>query len=282
MNGGRLAFEAAGDGAGVVFLHPGLWDMRTWDPQFGVFSRTYRAVRYDARGYGRSSRLEPGRPYSNVEDLVAVLDAAGLERAALVGCSMGGGIALDAALAIPDRVSALVLAASAVGGFEELTVEELAEWEALDGPVEEALDAGDLERAEDLRLRIWAPLGTDDESGQRIRQIAFDNLHELTMDESGAASARPTRDRAARGGRGAHPDPARRPRPAVPPARQPPPRGAHPGCAVDRHRARRSRDEPAGAGGVRPGGALVPGRGPGVRRRATSCALPPEPSAPRR
>ncbi len=191
VNGGRLAFEAAGDGEGVVFLHPGLWDMRTWDPQFGVFSRVYRAVRYDVRGYGRSSRPQPGRPYSHVEDLVAVMDAAGLDHAALVGCSMGGRIALDAALAVPGRVAALVLAASAAGGFEDVTAEEESEWEALDRPVEEAIELGELERAQELRLRIWAPLGTADEAGQRIRQIALDNLHELTMDESGAEELDP-------------------------------------------------------------------------------------------
>ncbi|MEX2204105.1 MAG: alpha/beta fold hydrolase [Actinomycetota bacterium] len=92
INGGRLEFDVAGDGPPVVFLHPGLWDRRTWDDQFGLFSKTYRVVRYDARGYGRSSRPEPGYPYSHVEDLAAVMDAAPVDRAALVGCSMGGGI----------------------------------------------------------------------------------------------------------------------------------------------------------------------------------------------
>ena len=59
-------------------------------------------------------------------------------------------------------------------------------------PIEAALEAGDLERAEDLRLELlWAPLGTDDPAGARIREIAFDNLHEITMDESGAEELDP-------------------------------------------------------------------------------------------
>jgi len=194
VNGGRLEFDVAGNGPPVVFLHPGLWDRRTWDDQFGLFSRTYRVVRYDARGYGRSSRPEPGRSYSHVEDLSAVLDAAGVDRAALVGCSMGGAIALDFALAEPERVSALVLAAPGLAGFEG-TADEEAAWEAdwgeLDREIDEAIAAGELERAEDLRLKIWAPLGTDDEAGRRIREIAFDNLHEITMDESGATTPDP-------------------------------------------------------------------------------------------
>jgi 3-oxoadipate enol-lactonase len=185
FDGGNLDWESAGEGAPIVFLHPGLWDRRTWDDQFGVFSKTYRVVRYDARGYGRSSRPEPGRPYSHVDDLAAVMDAAGVARAALVGCSMGGSTAIDFALVHPERVAALVLAGSGLNAFDDLTAEEEAELERLNELVAEAMEAGDVERAERARLRIWAPLGTDDDAGRRIEQIAFDNIHEMTMDESG-------------------------------------------------------------------------------------------------
>lgn len=195
VDGGEISWEAAGEGPAVTFLHPGLWDRRTWDDQFGLFSRTYRVVRYDARGYGRSSRPEPGRPYSHVRDLVAVLDAAEVDRTALVGCSMGGGIEIDVALEHPERVTALVLVAPGLGGFEG-TAEEEAAWEAWEAErgaaIEAAIEAGDLEAAQDRRLHeLWAPLGTDDPAGQRIREIAFDNLQELTMDESGAEELDP-------------------------------------------------------------------------------------------
>jgi pimeloyl-ACP methyl ester carboxylesterase len=115
-DGGALAWESAGEGPAVVFLHPGLWDGRVWDEQFAVFSRTYRVLRFDFRGYGRSSRPDPGLPYSHVSDLSAVMDAAGIERASLVGNSMGGRVAIDFALTHPERVDALVLAATNVGG----------------------------------------------------------------------------------------------------------------------------------------------------------------------
>jgi len=192
-DGGALAWESAGEGPDVVFLHPGLWDGRVWDEQFGVFSRTYRVLRFDFRGYGRSSRPEPGRPYSHVDDLAAVMDAASVERAALVGCSMGGSTAIDFALTYPSRVSALVLASSGMNAFDDdrLTPEEEAELELLDGPVAEAMEAGDIERAERARLRIWAPLGTEDEAGRRISEIAFDNIHEMTMDETGRRDISP-------------------------------------------------------------------------------------------
>ncbi|MGA9162557.1 MAG: alpha/beta hydrolase [Actinomycetota bacterium] len=189
FDGGTLAWETGGEGLDVVLLHPGLWDSRVWDEQFGVFSRTYRVLRYDLRGYGRSSRPEPGRSYSHVADLAAVMHAAGVDRAALIGNSMGGGVAVDFALTHPTRVSALVVASPALSGFEGTTEEESA-WEAafadVERQIEVAVTAGDLERAQDLRLRaLWAPLGTDDPAGSLIRRIAFDNLHELTIDESG-------------------------------------------------------------------------------------------------
>jgi pimeloyl-ACP methyl ester carboxylesterase len=175
----------------IAFLHPGLWDSRTWDEQFRSFSRSYTVVRYDARGYGRSSRPEPGAPYSHVEDLVAVMDAVGLDRAALVGCSMGAATAIDAALTHPERVTALALAGAGINGDFDLTTDEEAELERLNRPVEEAIDEGDLDRAEDARLRMWAALGIEDPAGSRIRQIAFDNLHELTMDEAGRRDISP-------------------------------------------------------------------------------------------
>jgi 3-oxoadipate enol-lactonase len=195
VDGGTISWEAAGEGAAVTFLHPGLWDRRTWDEQFGLFAKTYRVVRYDARGYGRSSLPEPGRPYSHVRDLVGVLNAAEVDRTALVGCSMGGGIEIDLALEHPELVTALVLAAPGLNGLEGSPEEEVvwdAWYEERRAPIEAAIEAGDLEAAQDLRLRtLWAPLGTEDPAGKRIREIALDNLQEFTMDESAAAALDP-------------------------------------------------------------------------------------------
>ncbi|MDH5225228.1 MAG: alpha/beta fold hydrolase [Actinomycetota bacterium] len=181
-HGGRLYYEIAGSGADVALLHPGLWDSRTWDPQFERWADRFRVLRYDQRGYGRSSRLD-GSPFSHVRDLVALLDHLGIGTTALVGCSMGGALAIDAALTVPDRVWALVAVAPGLGGFEG-TAEEEAWWDERAEPIEAAITAGEYERAQDLLLEIWAPLGVDDAAGARIKAIARDNIHELTMDES--------------------------------------------------------------------------------------------------
>ena len=180
--GGRLYYEVAGSGPVVTLLHPGLWDARTWDPPFDPWTERFRVLRYDQRGYGRSSRPD-GSPYSHVRDLFALLDSLDIARTALVGCSMGGGLAIDATLTAPERVWALVPVAPGLGGFEEPEDEE-GWWDARAGPIDAAMEAGELERAQDLTLEIWAPLGVDDSAGARIREIARDNIHELTMDES--------------------------------------------------------------------------------------------------
>lgn len=183
LPGGSLYYEIAGEGPVVTLIHPGLWDSRTWDRQVHVLlDAAFRVVRYDVRGYGRSSRLT-GEPYSHVRDLEALLDFLDVPLTTLVGCSMGGAIAIDFALEHPGRVASLVVAASGLGGFEPLEEEE-DRWESMNAPIEAAIDAGDLEAAEELRLKIWAPLGTGDEAGGLIRRIAFDNIHEMTMDES--------------------------------------------------------------------------------------------------
>lgn len=113
--GGRLWVESQGSGTPLVLLHDGLLPSETWEAQVPVFSRSFRVIRYDRRGHGRSE--PPQGPYSDVADLAAIFDALKLERAVLVGCSNGGKIAVDFALAHPNRVEALVLAGPVVSGL---------------------------------------------------------------------------------------------------------------------------------------------------------------------
>ncbi|MEV0599544.1 alpha/beta fold hydrolase [Streptomyces sp. NPDC050315] len=113
--GGELYYEAAGAGPAVVLLHEGMLDLSMWDEQFGWLARSgYRVIRYDARGHGRSSGVDGD--YAHHEDLRALLDRLGIARATLVGHSHGARVALDSALAYPDTVAALVLAAPGISG----------------------------------------------------------------------------------------------------------------------------------------------------------------------
>jgi len=115
VNGARLFYEEAGSGPAVVLVHGGFLDRRMWDREFTWLARDYRVVRYDVRGHGRSQADTVA--FADFEDLRALLDSLRIARAAVVGLSLGGGIAVDFALAYPDRASALVLVGPGVVGF---------------------------------------------------------------------------------------------------------------------------------------------------------------------
>ena len=143
-----LHHEVAGDGPGVALLHSTICDSRMWDAEFAALAGRYRVLRFDLRGYGRSE-LPPG-PFSFVDDLRSVLDRASMDEAALVGISAGASLAVDFALAEPERVRGLVLGGPAVGGLEwSEEVRQFGERE------DELLDEGDLDGAVELNLRMW-------------------------------------------------------------------------------------------------------------------------------
>lgn len=115
-NGVTLAYDEAGSGPAVVFSHAGIADRRMWQAQFTELARDHRVIRYDWRGYGESGSGAASAEFAHHEDLLALLDALGVARASLVGSSMGGAYAVDAALAAPGRVSALVLSCPGLSG----------------------------------------------------------------------------------------------------------------------------------------------------------------------
>jgi 3-oxoadipate enol-lactonase len=143
-----LHWEAAGDGPPVVLIHAGICDSRMWDPQWESFPRAHRTVRYDLRGYGRSP-LEPVS-YSHARDLIGLLGKLGIDRASLVGVSVGGRVAIEVCLARPDLVDALVLVGSGLPGHQ-WSDEVTRAWEA----EEAAFERGDLDEAVELSLRLW-------------------------------------------------------------------------------------------------------------------------------
>ena len=91
INGARLYYEVAGAGQPLALLHAGIADSRMWDDQFAVFAERYKVIRYDYRGFGKSS-VPPG-PYVFRDDLLGLLRHLGIARASLIGVSMGGGLA---------------------------------------------------------------------------------------------------------------------------------------------------------------------------------------------
>ena len=116
VDGGNLAYERDGAGEAVVFLHGLGLDRGVWNEVVRDLGPSVDAIRVDQRGHGQSS--DPDEPYFPHDDVLRVLDALAIERAHLVGLSMGGAVALDVALARPERVRSLALVDSALNGHD--------------------------------------------------------------------------------------------------------------------------------------------------------------------
>jgi 3-oxoadipate enol-lactonase len=164
------ADDSGGDGAPLVLLHPGVGDSRIWEPVLAPLTARYRVLRYDARGFGRSPA--PTAKFSLLRDLVAVLDHYGVQRAALVGCSQGGGSALGLALDQPERVSALALLCPGIPGFPFTAQDEADDDPELEAEFERALAAGDSDALADVMRQVWGAAGATPAVMAQLRSAA--------------------------------------------------------------------------------------------------------------
>lgn len=168
-----LGHEVIGSGSALLLVHAGIADRRMWDDQVEQFAAAgWTVVRPDLPGFGETP--PPDRPVALWATLGDLLDHLGVEQAVVVGCSLGGRVAVDLALAAPDRVRALVLVGSALAGrrFEEPALFEL--WDQSEG----AAERGDLEEAARVEVATWV-VGMDRDPGsvdQRVRDRVRDML----------------------------------------------------------------------------------------------------------
>jgi pimeloyl-ACP methyl ester carboxylesterase len=169
----QIYYELAGNGTPFVMIHAGVANSRQWDNEFAFFADRYQVLRYDMRGYGKSEPADG--EFSHMGDLVSVLDALDLhEPLILMGCSMGGGLAMDFALTQPSRVKALIMVGSGPSGLE-LDVPTPAKF----AEVEKAFEAGDLDLVAELETQIWFD-GTDRTPGQvdqAMRKLLYEMNH---------------------------------------------------------------------------------------------------------
>ena len=145
-----LYVESTGAGEPLVLVHAGVADCHMFDAQVAAFAPRYRVIRYDAQGFGRSPMAQAPRP--RAEDLLTVLRAQGVERAHLVGVSMGGATVIDFAVEHPEMVGALIPVASGVSGLDRPADPWLVAQNALE---DAALERGDLDAAEQADLQTW-------------------------------------------------------------------------------------------------------------------------------
>ncbi len=117
-DGIKLYYEEAGTGIPVIFVHEFAGDYRAWEPQLRYFSKSYRCIAYNARGYPPSDVPKDGERYSQArarDDIRAVLDALKIDKAHVVGLSMGGFASLHFGFAYPERARSIVVAGCGYG-----------------------------------------------------------------------------------------------------------------------------------------------------------------------
>jgi pimeloyl-ACP methyl ester carboxylesterase len=174
-----IAFDVTGSGHPIVLLHAGLGDRRMWDDQVPTLAGHFTVIRFDARGFGETRRTSA--EFRAWQDVVALLDHLGNERAHLVGVSMGSQTALDTAVAAPERVSAVVAVAARTGvpASESLR----AGWKAVD----ELFEAGDIDGANEYELRMWVDgpnRGAEAVPAAVRERVRVMNLDLLTRDDT--------------------------------------------------------------------------------------------------
>ena len=170
INNAHIYYGAAGEGQPFVMIHAGVADSRQWNNEFALFASGFRVVRYDLRGYGKSEPVEG--EFTHLQDLTALLDHLGLAAPLiLMGCSLGGGLAMDFALAQPARVGALIMVGSGPSGLE-LDVPAPAKF----AEAENAYNQGDLDLLAELETQIWFDGAgrTSAQVNQEMRQLAYE------------------------------------------------------------------------------------------------------------
>ncbi len=167
INGEKLYYEIGGEGETLVLCHAGFVDSGMWDNQWSVLTQQYRVIRFDARGYGKSAKATG--PVCRRDDAYQLLKQLGVERAILIGCSMGGEMVIDMTLEHPELVSALLAISATPSGFQMQGEPPPYMMEMVD-----AVQKGDLQRASELQIRIWVdgPFREPDQVNPLVRQRA--------------------------------------------------------------------------------------------------------------
>lgn len=135
----------------VLLIHAGIANLRMWDPQVEALAADHFVIRFDTRGFGETTTQNV--EYSNRSDAASLLDHLGVESATLIGCSRGGGIAIDLALDAPERVTGLVTIGSGPSGYPGTALTDREE--QLFTAVDDAYEEGDLDGAFRLEAELW-------------------------------------------------------------------------------------------------------------------------------
>jgi 3-oxoadipate enol-lactonase len=176
----RIYFEMSGAGKPLLLLHSGIADHRMWAGQRREFSRHFQVIMPDFRGYGKSSA--PDEPFRHYEDIHRLIQHLGFTSVNIAGCSLGGKVAIEMAIAYPGMVSRLILIAPGMPGYEYRDEETLAK----DAILERLIASGRREEVADMLVDIWV-VGlkrdrerVDSAARALVREMVLDNYASVT------------------------------------------------------------------------------------------------------
>ena len=191
IHNAKLYYEVTGMGTPLVMIHAGVADSRMWNNEFAYFAQSNQVIRYDMRGYGKSEPVEG--EFSHLSDLDLLLETLGIhEPIVIMGCSMGGGLAMDFALTYPSKVKALVMVDSGPSGLE-LDVPTPSKF----ADAEKAFESGDLDLVAEIETQIWFDgMGrTPEQVNPTMRKLLYDmNRLVLSHEVKGLGKRLPNTD----------------------------------------------------------------------------------------
>ena len=182
MNGVDVAYDDSGEGPPLLLLHAGIADRTMWDDVTPMLAERFRVVAPDLRGYGKTPL--PDGPFVYAADVAGLLEGLGIERAHVVGVSLGGHVALDLALAHPGLVDRLVLVGAGIDGWEH-EASLVAAWD------EEAaaFERGDLDEVSWINVRTWldGPTRGEGDVPKALRRRVFE-MQRAALDHDNPAA----------------------------------------------------------------------------------------------
>lgn len=161
----KIYYEEKGSGTPIIMIHGGFLDRRMWDEQFDYFSGSYRVIRYDVRNHGLTT--SGAEKYTDYDDLNKIMENLNIDRAILMGLSMGGYIAIDFALAYPEKLIAIIPVSTGISG----NTQKDSDWLEYDKNINQAFKNDDIEGAAEIMLHAWTdgPTRTPEQVDKTIR-----------------------------------------------------------------------------------------------------------------
>ncbi|MBI5403833.1 MAG: alpha/beta fold hydrolase [Ignavibacteriae bacterium] len=162
----KIYYEEKGDGVPLIMIHGGFLDRRMWDGQFDYFSNYYRVIRFDVRNHGLTTSGADN--FTNYDDLNALMDSLKINKAVVMGLSMGGLITIDFALAHPEKVIALIPVSTGLSGFDKKDDG----WKEFDRNINIEFTKSNVKGAIDCMLKAWTdgPDRTPEQVDSKVRE----------------------------------------------------------------------------------------------------------------